>query len=244
MSWYYAVGQEQKGPVAEEQLQALARDGVVTDDTMVWRDGMANWQAYRDVRGGAPAAAPAATGGVVCAQCGQTFGADQVIRFGDKYVCAACKPAFVQRMQEGATQPGSMVYATFWIRFGAKFIDGILLQIIGGIMGFVLGLAFAGGIAQNPAYLALFYVLGFGIEIVYKTIFIGMSGATPGKMACKLRVVNADGSKVSYAKACGRAFAELLSAMICLAGYIMAAFDDEKRALHDRICDTRVIKVG
>jgi hypothetical protein len=24
-------------------------------------------------------------------------------------------------------------------------------------------------------------------------------------------------------------------------GYIMAAFDDQKRALHDRICNTRVI---
>ncbi|MEQ2006581.1 MAG: RDD family protein [Limisphaerales bacterium] len=243
MSWYYAVGQEQKGPVTEDQLHTLAKDGVVTDDTMVWSDGMANWQAYRDVRGGGAAATPAA-GGVVCAQCAQTFSADQVMRVGEQFVCAACKPAFVQRMQEGAAQPGTLTYATFWIRFGAKFIDGILLQIIGGIMGFVLGLAFSGGLAQNPAYLALFYVLGFGLEVVYKTIFIGMTGATPGKMACKLRVVNADGSKVSYAKACGRAFAELLSAMICLGGYIMAAFDDEKRALHDRICDTRVIKVG
>jgi uncharacterized RDD family membrane protein YckC len=25
-------------------------------------------------------------------------------------------------------------------------------------------------------------------------------------------------------------------------GYIMAAFDSQKRALHDRICDTRVIR--
>jgi uncharacterized RDD family membrane protein YckC len=28
-----------------------------------------------------------------------------------------------------------------------------------------------------------------------------------------------------------------------LIGYIMAAWDPERRALHDRICDTRVIKV-
>jgi uncharacterized RDD family membrane protein YckC len=25
-------------------------------------------------------------------------------------------------------------------------------------------------------------------------------------------------------------------------GYLMAAFDDQKRALHDRICDTRVVR--
>lgn len=105
MSWYYAVGQEQKGPVTDEQLEALAKDGVVTDDTLVWRDGLANWQAYREVRGGAAVAAPvaAAAGGVVCAQCGQTFTADQVVRFGDQFVCGACKPVFVQRMREGAS---------------------------------------------------------------------------------------------------------------------------------------------
>ena len=37
-------------------------------------------------------------------------------------------------------------------------------------------------------------------------------------------------------------FAEMLSGMILGIGYLMAAFDDEKRALHDRICDTRVVR--
>ena len=29
--------------------------------------------------------------------------------------------------------------------------------------------------------------------------------------------------------------------MICYIGYILAAFDDQKRSLHDHICNTRVI---
>jgi uncharacterized RDD family membrane protein YckC len=33
----------------------------------------------------------------------------------------------------------------------------------------------------------------------------------------------------------------IVSGMILLIGYIMAGFDNEKRALHDRVCDTRVI---
>lgn len=49
MSWYYAIGQEQKGPVTDDQLQALVRDGVITGDTLVWREGMAGWQAYRTI---------------------------------------------------------------------------------------------------------------------------------------------------------------------------------------------------
>jgi uncharacterized RDD family membrane protein YckC len=70
---------------------------------------------------------------------------------------------------------------------------------------------------------------------------IGKYGATLGKMACKIKVVTPDGGRVTYLRAFGRYFAKLLSAMICFIGYIMAGFDDEKRALHDRICDTRVV---
>ena len=61
-------------------------------------------------------------------------------------------------------------------------------------------------------------------------------------MAVKARVVNADGSKVSYAKAFARSLAEYLSIVTLFIGYILAAFDSEKRALHDRVCGTRVVK--
>ena len=42
-------------------------------------------------------------------------------------------------------------------------------------------------------------------------------------------------------RAVGRYFAQWLSAFILYIGYIIAGFDSEKRALHDHICDTRVI---
>lgn len=247
MTWYYAIGQEQKGPVTDEQLHALARDGAIAADTLVWRDGLADWQPYSTVGGGPTAGAAAApAAGVQCAECSRSFPPDQVVRFGDRFVCAACKPTYVQRMQEGAVKAGPMDYASFGIRFGAKFIDGILMQVVGGVIGFVVGVSFggAGGGQPNPAMFAVIWALAFTAEILYKTLFIGALGATPGKLALKLRVVNPDGSKVSYGKACGRAFAEILSGLICLVGYIMAGFDDERRALHDRICETRVIKVG
>ena len=79
------------------------------------------------------------------------------------------------------------------------------------------------------------------IAVGYETLMIGKYGATLGKMAAKVRVVTAEGGKVSYGRALGRYFSKLLSGMICAIGYIMAAFDEEKRALHDRICNTRVV---
>ena len=61
-------------------------------------------------------------------------------------------------------------------------------------------------------------------------------------MACGLKVVDADGNKISYGRALGRGFAEILSGLICDIGYIIAAFDNpQKRSLHDHICSTRVI---
>ena len=79
--------------------------------------------------------------------------------------------------------------------------------------------------------------------VSYYTFFVGKYGATPGKMALKLRVVNPDGSPVSYGKACGRYFAFVVSSMACLIGLLMVAWDSEKRGLHDRMCNTRVIQI-
>jgi uncharacterized RDD family membrane protein YckC len=61
-------------------------------------------------------------------------------------------------------------------------------------------------------------------------------------MALGLKVVRSDGTKLSNGRIVGRYFAELVSLLVLWIGYIMAAFDDQKRALHDMICDTRVIK--
>ena len=247
MNWYYSVGQEQKGPVTDEQLQGLAKDGTINAETLVWREGMTEWQAYRlAVGGGAPAGAPAAptaAGETRCVECGKTFPADQVVMLGGALVCAGCKPKHVQRLQEGVATAGAMNYASFGVRFGAKFIDGILTNIIAAVLGFVIGLVFGKG-GPNPALAVMGGLAGFFADVMYKTLFIGALGATPGKMALKLRVVNADGSKVTYGKAFGRALAELLSALTCLIGYIMAGFDDQRRSLHDRVCETRVIKLN
>ena len=92
------------------------------------------------------------------------------------------------------------------------------------------------------AFFIIFYTVTIGVAAAYTTWFLGKYAATPGKMALGLKVITADGGKVSYLKAFGRYFAEIVSGIILNIGYIMAAFDDEKRALHDRICNTRVVK--
>ena len=53
--------------------------------------------------------------------------------------------------------------------------------------------------------------------------------------------VTPTGAPISSGQALGRSAAEILSRLICLIGYIMAAFDSEKRTLHDHIASTRVV---
>jgi uncharacterized RDD family membrane protein YckC len=250
MNWYYALGDQQIGPISKAELQALVKTKKINSDTRVWRPGMKEWQELGQlVKGGLPAPPSIKPGSgrsglTQCSECGNSFSQDDMIRFGESWVCAACKPLFVQKIKEGLAVVGSMDYAGFWIRFGAKFIDWI---IIGGISFVILmpaGFLMGTRSSSSSDYIipVLIQLLNWVIPAVYATWFLGKFGATPGKMACRLKVVTAANERVSYLKALGRHFAEMLSSIILLIGYIMAAFDDQKRTLHDRICDTRVIR--
>jgi len=247
MSWYYAEAGQQRGPVTDAELEDLVKAGTVQPDTLIWRDGMPNWQSYSQVQGGAapPSAAPLPEDAVVCSSCGRMFGRDEVIKYGDAWVCAACKPAFVQRLKEGVSLPGVLDYATFWTRLGAKVLDLIILWVINALFGFIVGFAASGAVRSGDRLAMQLFLMfvSIAVNLGYGVFFLGKFGATPGKMACKIKVVTPEGERISYGRACGRCLAELLSGMICYIGYIMAGFDAEKRTLHDRICNTRVIKI-
>ena len=181
----------------------------------------------------------------ICAECGKSFRAGDMIRHGAAYVCAACKPIFMQRLAEGTrTYTAKMQYAGFWRRFAAVLIDGIALSIVAVAVQLALVL-FTGQPFGTPTPSTGLFVIqqtvGLIVGILYETMLIGKFGATLGKMALQVHVVTADGGRVSYARALGRYFAKLLSAFTLLIGYIIAAFDPEGRALHDRICNTRVV---
>jgi len=248
MSWYYAEAGRQIGPVADSDFDRLVAAGTIRPDTLVWREGLPDWRAFR-AAGWSPALG--AAGSAVCGECGRPAATDDMIRFMNLWICAACKPRFFQRLSEGAMPAAMMRYAGFWIRTLAKLMDNVIVAVAGGLLGALAGLVvytITRG-DQKDAMIGLLVMGYMGvcfshyfIGIPYNIWFVGRYGATPGKMACGLRVVRADGQPLTYARACGRAFADLLSTMILYVGYIMVAFDNEKRALHDHICDTRVVR--
>jgi uncharacterized RDD family membrane protein YckC len=145
-------------------------------------------------------------------------------------------------LAQGTQRPGEMRYAGFRVRFGAKFLDGLILWVINTLITFMVGLMISKPSPQaGIAFAVLLWVIQIGIAVCYSGYFLGKHRATPGKMACGLVVVSPEGEQISCMRGAGRYCAEMLSSMILLAGYLMVLFDDEKRALHDRICNTRVV---
>ena len=80
------------------------------------------------------------------------------------------------------------------------------------------------------------------ISLVYFTPLIALRATTIGKSFLGVYVVRTDGSRVGLGRAFFRTLATFLSGIILGLGFLQAAFREDKRALHDLICDTKVIK--
>ena len=179
-----------------------------------------------------------------CSECGRPWPADELVRFGDRLVCADCKNNFAQRLREGAVT-GRFVYGGFWIRALAAIIDAVLLLVPMLLLGAVGAIgSLSGDVTTSIAFSMMMNVVGMFLGALYEGFFVARFAATPGKMALRLKVVMPDGGRVSFARAFGRYFAKVLNTFTLMIGYIMAAFDAEKRGLHDMICNTRVIRAS
>ena len=169
--WYYADRQgKQCGPVTTQDLLALRNAGQIGMDTLVWRNGMSNWQALATVANeimpppsetaspmqgtsmyemATPAAstptdvapAPApAATPVVDDSYSMYAAATPVAQTNDPYAAP--------RAQVGgataAVRDGHVVYAGFWKRVAAVIIDmfaiGIPVAIVIGILSAIFGI--------------------------------------------------------------------------------------------------------
>lgn len=80
------------------------------------------------------------------------------------------------------------------------------------------------------------------IPIAYNVFFEGRMGATIGKRICRIKVTREDGAKSNFPTAFIRAIGKFGSCMSFMLGCLLALFDNERRAFHDRIAHTRVIE--
>ena len=142
-----------------------------------------------------------------------------------------------------ARPPGSQVtgFGGFWIRMVAYIIDAILLNIASSIVGAVVGINMYA--IDIDSYDPRTGLISVAITWLYFALMESSArGATLGKMAVGLRVVTDTGQRLSFLHATGRFFAKFISAIILGIGFIMVAFTDRKRGLHDMIASTLVVK--
>jgi len=240
--WYYADRHHQRqGPVAADALRDLFRRGTVTADTLVWRDGLAQWVALAEVadelQPGAPPELPASAAAPT---------------WHDEPASPYAAPASTLSVGDGvlAAASGEVVYAGFWRRAAAWILDALITGVLGAVLGGVLGIAlgvFAVVSGQDAGHMIeswsrVIELASFVLSVLYYAGFhASHAKATPGKMAVGIQVVRPDGAQISFARAVGRLFATILSGLILGIGYLLAAFTQRKQALHDMLCDTLVV---
>ena len=142
------------------------------------------------------------------------------------------------------TTAGATGYGGFWLRVVAYIIDAILLNIASTVISLVVG---GGSLLMPDPTVDQIDFTGQGIMLVIGWLYFALlesseRGATVGKMAVGLRVVTDQGQRLSFGHATGRYFAKIISAIILGIGFIMVAFTERKRGLHDMIAGTLVVK--
>lgn len=162
--------------------------------------------------------------------------------------------AVVEDVGDGFRSGDEVVYAGFWRRTAAFFIDATIIVIayyallIAGML--VIGMGRLGALENVDAlgggafgvFLAVMYL---AYPIVSGLYYVGMESsgtqATLGKMAVGIKVTDADGHRLRRGQAFGRWVSHLLCYLTLYIGYIMAAFTERKRGLHDMVANTLVV---
>jgi uncharacterized RDD family membrane protein YckC len=143
-----------------------------------------------------------------------------------------------------AGQPAGEPVADFGPRIGAAALDWLLLIALdAGIVYFTLRVSrlTASDLSLLPPVpLAVFLLLLNG---GYLTLFTAATGQTIGKMAFGLKVVSGEERPLTVGRALLRVAALVVSALPAGLGLIPAGFDRAHRGLHDRLADTRVVRV-
>lgn len=166
------------------------------------------------------------------------------------------KDILENKLSQEETMSRIYPYAGFWRRAVALFIDSLIIGIISSVLyGIVLGTQFFKLATQNPqnpdptAFLPimgsmiLFQILAFVFFWLYFALQESSKAqATLGKRVMGLKVVGADGGRISFGRATGRTLGKWVSNMTLYFGYYMAGFTKKRQALHDLMADTFVVQ--
>lgn len=151
---------------------------------------------------------------------------------------------------------GEPRYAGFWLRTWAFLVDAVLLALVVWLLRLAAGWAYESALSNTVldakgetfAYYTAIHrlgrdLIGLAVPLIYFTLLEGIgSCATLGKRVSGLRVVRADGQGAGLLRSLLRNLVKPLSFALCCFGVLIAAWSARKRALHDWIAGTWVVR--
>lgn len=130
---------------------------------------------------------------------------------------------------------GRFSFTGVTIRFFAYMIDLIIVASLCMTVSFILEGDMNG--ATWISSLTTLFISWMYFAIQESSILQG----TFGKRMLGLKVVGEDGAEISFKQASVRFFSKILSTLIFFIGFFMAAFNERKQTLHDKISKTYVV---
>jgi len=134
-------------------------------------------------------------------------------------------------------------YGGFWRRFMAFWVDAILIGLAGALVQVSLG----AGLFESDfsPQLVLSNFISLVIGWLYSALLeSGPRQATLGQMIIGIQVTDLEHRRISFARATGRHFAQILSVVILCIGYLMIAFTEKKQGLHDMLAGCLVVRAA
>jgi uncharacterized RDD family membrane protein YckC len=156
---------------------------------------------------------------------------------------------------------GRYVLAGWWSRVGAQIIDGLIIGLGGTLLLVALTAPFSVGFFANNGVGIVSLLLGLVIAIVCVAIVALLyapammartNGKTVGRMVTGIRVVRANGKPIDFSFAMLREVAVkallggiagiVTGGLANLVDVLWPLWDEENRALHDFVVDTRTVR--
>jgi serine/threonine protein kinase len=147
-----------------------------------------------------------------------------------------------------AAVPSMLDTAGLGPRIGAYLLDNFLLGLVMGVVAIFIFGANSNADEAMPVYLAI----AAGSMLGYFSLFHSTSGQTPGKKNSSIKVVRMDGSRLGFVRALWRTLMMIAPASLITLAFgglpigaliwLIPLFNSERRAFHDYLSDTRVVK--
>lgn len=252
--WYYSDDQRNRlGPVSAEEMASLHRGGQLKPESLVWREGLADWVQWRTVQTEVvPPGTPRPA----------VFTVPPVEDAGPAVVHDLTAPAEPVRRPEPSSPyapPSATVddvrapimgaevaYMGFLRRLAALLVDSLVMIPIILTVSFLFGFNDLRSGAYGGEALASQFLITAAWVAYLGLMQSRPGGATLGKMVVSIKLARSNGDTVSVGRSILRAlFLQVFSLVTFGLGYIILAiiipFTPRKQSLHDMLFDTVVV---